>query len=129
MGDTDRSDRAIYLDGSAVAVALYDLHAGDGACPQEAEHGLPVVWWPVSHCERNASFNIWAAYGRFAPQRARWSTEERVKHLIESTQAAKTSRQRNFSHRHLRFVDEVFRKQDTSGLGYSNRRSSEVLKE
>jgi hypothetical protein len=26
-------------------------------------------------------------------------------------------------------VDEVFRKQDTSGLGHRNRRSSEVLKE
>jgi hypothetical protein len=52
-----------------------------------------------------------------------------VKHLIESAQAAETSRQCDFSHVHLRFVDEVFRKQDTSGLSHGNRRSSEVLKE
>ena len=121
MGDSDSSDGAIYLNSSAIAVALYDLHAGDRACPQEAEHGLPIIWRPISYCECNTRFNIWAAYGRFAPQRARWPTEERVKHLIEPAQAAKSRRQCNFSHWHLCFVDEVFRKQDTSGLGHGNR--------
>src|SRR6202522_2564613 len=127
MRDTNGPDRALYLNSSSIAVALYDLHAGDSACPQEAKHGLPIVGRPISYCKRNTRFNIWAAYGRFAPQRARWPTEECVKHLIEPAQAAKSGRQRNFSHGHLCFVDEVFRKQDTSGLGHGNRRSSEML--
>src|ERR1700729_3473766 len=130
MGDTDRSDRAIYLNSSTIAVALYDLHAEDGACPQEAEHGLLIIWRPIPYCERDTRFSIWAAAcGRFTPQSTRWPTEERVKHLIEPTQAAKSRRQCDFGHGHFCFVDKVFRKQHTSSLGHGNRRSSEVLKE
>jgi hypothetical protein len=55
--------------------------------------------------------------------------KEVVKDLIESPQAAKSGCQRDFGHRHPRFVDQLFGKEHTSRLRHRNRRCSQMLKE
>ena len=54
--------------------------------------------------------------------------EEVLKYLVEPPQTAETRRQRNLSHGHVRFMDEVLGEKHTSGLCHSNWRRSEMLK-
>jgi hypothetical protein len=53
--------------------------------------------------------------------------KELLKDFVEPSQTAEARRQCNFSHRHMRFVEEVFGEQDPPGLCNGNWRSSEVL--
>jgi hypothetical protein len=50
-----------------------------------------------------------------------------AKDFVETTQAAKTSCQGNFSHRHPRLMNELLGKEHASCLGYSNRGGAKML--
>ena len=54
--------------------------------------------------------------------------EEVLKYFVEPSQTCETRRQCNFSHGHVRFMDEVLGEKHASGLGHSDWRRSEMLK-
>ena len=129
MRHLDASGKSIDSDGAQVGSVLDDFHAGDRARLQETEHGIPVIGRTIAQPQRHAGFRTgWRRWKFFAAMR--WEADERGReNFVKSADTAESGRQRNFGHRHLRFVDQLLREENAPGLRHRDRRGAQMLNE
>ena len=125
----DTSGKAINLNRTLIPSVLHDFDAGDCTRPQIAEYGFPVIRRPVTQLKCHARFRAGMVCGSFSPQCARRPVKEVLEYFIESPQAAESRGERNFSHGHSRFVNQMLSKQHTPGLCHRDGRGSKMLHE
>ena len=127
--DSDVSDGAVDLYCSSVAFFFYYFDARDCARLEEAEHGVPVIGWPIAYAKSDACVGTGKAARRLSPECARWTLEEILEDFVEPAQAAEARCHGDFCHGHASFVDEMFGEEDAPGLRDCDWRGSEVFEE
>jgi len=97
-----------------------------GAGFQERKDRVPIVRCSISQTQRDAV--VWRCC-RLASQCAWRTVKQLLKRLIEPANASKSCCQCNLGHRHARFMNELFREENSSRLSYRYRRRSQMLEE
>src|SRR5947209_1516376 len=110
MRDFDGAGEPIKLDGAPITSVFHHFNAGNGTRLQMGKHGIPIIGWPIAQPEHHTCLRTCAAYRGLSPQGAGRAMKEVAEYLVEAPHAAESGGERNFSHRHSRFVDELLGK-------------------
>ncbi|KAG1447316.1 hypothetical protein G6F57_017098 [Rhizopus arrhizus] len=119
---------AVQADRARVAVLCHVFDAGNGAQPQEGQHGLPIVGRAIAQQQLDLAVPAGGHLGFFrAAQLARGTAEQVQENLVEAADAAKARGEGDFRHGQMGFVDELLGQQHAARLGHRHGRGAQML--
>ncbi len=130
VGRRNADHAAVRADRNSAPVDIVSdsLNAGNGACAQKRQHGLPIIGRPIGETDRQRAGFALGAVAEM-PQRRRRTPEHLQKSFVEPADAVEARRQRDLGHRQRCLVNQLLGQQHPPRLRHRDRRRPDMLAE